>query len=259
MHLWVSLIWYFCTCREHEFLSNDISLVSRGGKMASSDNSGGVEDGLGEYFVVCRQLIVGWNLSQSQYRTSLEGLDMTVSPPYSQDWYTSYWAWSSAECDWLCWLIDIPLSHCRYVAVQKYRRWNCHRNPFGKVTLIYDSQDASLDIQNWLHAVLWVSGASERWVPATMLQTRPSGRRISSWTTSGHSKHYHESLSRADSQCGPYQRYCRWWLQSQHRIDTPEIAHACRRLCLPPHKSLLLQQSSFEQDFWQICFWDQWP
>jgi len=30
----------------------------------------------------------------------------------------------------------MPLSHCRYVAVQKYTRWIWYKNPFAKLTLI---------------------------------------------------------------------------------------------------------------------------
>jgi len=90
MHLCMRLIRYFCTRRGHEFLSNDVPVVIQGGNMALSENGGGVKDGLGMYFAVHRQLIVGRKLSQSQYRTSLEGQDMTVSPPYSQDWYTGH-------------------------------------------------------------------------------------------------------------------------------------------------------------------------
>ena len=35
--------------------------------MALSDNGGGIKDGLGAYFAVDCQLIVGWELSRSQY------------------------------------------------------------------------------------------------------------------------------------------------------------------------------------------------
>jgi len=141
------------------------------------------------------------------------------------------------------------LSHCQDVAVLKYQWWNCRQNPFAELTQIYGSHDASLDIRNGLHAVGWFSGAAERRLLATMVQTQPSGWRIPSWTASGLLKWYHKSLSQTDSRNGPYQQYSKWWLQSQHRMDRPEIAHACQQSCLPPCKPLLLQQSSFEQVF----------
>jgi len=153
----------------------------------------------------------------------------------------------------------MPRSHCWYIAIQIYLWWNCRRNPFTQLSLIYVSQDASLDIQNGLHTVRWFSGAPECWLPATKLETWPSGWRIPLWTTSGLSKWHHQSLPWADSQHGLYQQYSKGWLQSQYGIDRPEIAHACRRSCLLPHKPLLLQQSLFDQVFWRICFWDRLP
>ena len=214
---------------------------------------------LGAYIAIYWQLIVGWKISQSQYRTSLEGQDMTVSPPYSQDRYTGHCGWASVECNCLCWKILVPLSHCWYVAIQKNRSWNCHRNPCAELTVIHGSHDASCNIRNGIHTVQWISGAPEHWLLSTKLQTGPSGWWNPLWTASGLFWWYHKSLSRADSQRGLNQRYSRCLLQFQHRIDRPEIAHAWQRLCLPPCKPLLLQQSSFEPDFWRICFWDQLP
>jgi hypothetical protein len=49
------------------------------------------------------------------------------------------------------------------------------------------------------------------------------------------------------------------WLQSQHHIDRPEIAPACRRSAIPPCRPLLLRHCSFEQVVSQICFWDPLP
>jgi len=144
----------------------------------------------------------------------------------------------------------MPLSQCRYVTVQKYQWWNCRQNPFTKLTLIYGSQDASLDIRNGLHTVRWFSGAPKRQLPSTKLQIRSSRWAIPSWNASAHSMWYHKSLSPADSQCGLYQRYSRWWLQSQHRIDGSEITHACWWSCLLLHKPLRLQQFPLEQVFW---------
>ena len=58
--------------------------------MALSDNGGGIKDGLCMYITVYRQLIVGRKPLQSHNCTSLEGQDMTVSTPDSQDQYTGH-------------------------------------------------------------------------------------------------------------------------------------------------------------------------
>jgi len=142
-------------------LSNNVSVVIRGRKITLPDNGRRIKGSLSACFVVCRQLIVGWKCSQSQYRTNLEGQYTTVSSPYSRDRYTGHCASASVQCNWLCWYINISLSHCQYVAVQKYRCWMCQRNPFAELTLIYGSQDESLHIWNGLHAVGWFSGTPE--------------------------------------------------------------------------------------------------
>jgi len=46
---------------------------------------------------------------------------------------------------------------------------------------------------------------------------------------------------------------------SQHRIKWPETAHACQQSCLSPLMPLLIQQTSFEQVSWLLCFWDLLP
>jgi len=55
----------------------------------------------------------------------------------------------------------MPLSHWRYVAVQKCWWWNCCQNPSAELILIYDSQDESLDIWNVLYTVCLFSSAPE--------------------------------------------------------------------------------------------------
>jgi len=153
----------------------------------------------------------------------------------------------------------MPFAHCRYIAVQKHQWWNCPQNPFAELTLIYGSQDRSLDIWNISHTVHWFSLGPKRQLRSNALQTRSCGWTISSWTTSAHAKWYHKFLSVADLIPSSYQQYCRWWLQSQHRINGPEISPPCRRFCLPHHKPLVLQQSSYEQVCWRIWFWDRLP
>jgi len=153
----------------------------------------------------------------------------------------------------------MPLSHCQYVAVQKYRWCNHCQNPFAKLTRMYGSQDASLDIWIVLHTIQRISGTPECQQPTNRLPIRTRGWPIPSWTSSAHSTWYHESPSRDDSQHGPYQWCARWWLQSQHQIDGLDIPHACQRSCVPPHKPLLLQLSSIEQVLWRIIFWDCLP
>jgi len=101
IHRWVSLIWYFCTYCRHGFLSNNVPVVIRGGKMALPDNAGCVKDGMCEDFAIDQQWIVGWKLLVTQYRTSLGGQDETASAPYSQVWHTSHCSWVSSECKWL--------------------------------------------------------------------------------------------------------------------------------------------------------------
>jgi len=39
----------------------------------------------------------------------------------------------------------MSLPHCRYVAVQKYRWWNCRQTPFAKWTLIYGSHQQNVN------------------------------------------------------------------------------------------------------------------
>jgi len=153
----------------------------------------------------------------------------------------------------------MPLSHCRYAAIQKCRSGKCRWNIFTELTLICGTWDASLDIRIRFHAVQYFSTAPECRFPATKLQIWSSGWTISSWTASAHPQWYHKALSPTDSRCGPNQRYSTWWLQSHHRIDGPEIAHTCWRSCLPLHTPLLWQQSSYEQDFWEMCFLDWLP
>ena len=81
LHLWVRLIWYFCTLQRHGFLTNDVPLVTQGAKMVRPHNAGGVKDALCKYFTIYLQKIVGWKLLPSQYCTSLVGQDMRVCPP----------------------------------------------------------------------------------------------------------------------------------------------------------------------------------
>jgi hypothetical protein len=81
----------------HEFLSIDLPDVIRVGKMALSDNAGCGNDGLCMNFTVYQQLIVDSNLLQSQYCTSQEGQDATVSPRYIRDHYTGHCSRVSAE------------------------------------------------------------------------------------------------------------------------------------------------------------------
>jgi len=153
----------------------------------------------------------------------------------------------------------MPLSPCRYVVVQQYGWWNCCQNPFTILTLIYGSRDASVNIQYGLHAVRWFSGAEGCVLPATKLRIQSSGWTSPSWTASAYSMWYHESLSPAGSQCGPYMRYFRWCLQSWYWKDGLEIPHTCWWSCLPSCKPLLRQQCSLKKVIWQMCFWDRLP
>ena len=97
------LIWYYCKLRGLEILENDLPIVIQGWNMACSDNAQGVKYWLCENFTIYWQQIVGWKLSQSQYHTSIEGQDMTVSAAYSRGWYTGYCGSASVECSRLCW------------------------------------------------------------------------------------------------------------------------------------------------------------
>jgi len=151
----------------------------------------------------------------------------------------------------------MPLSRWRYVAVQKYQWWNCHRNPFRELTLIDGSQDASLDIRNGLHVVRWFPGAPECRLSPTQLQTRSCGWRIPSWIASVHSRWCRKSLSPAGKWRAPCQPSSRLWHLSQHQIGGSEIAVASRRSCLPPYKPCLRLQLSLVQVVWWICFWDR--
>jgi len=66
------------------------------------------------------------------------------------------------------------------------------------LTLVYVSQDASLDIRNGLCAVEWFSGAPQCQLSPTKLQTPFCGLRVPSWTSSVHSRWCHKSLSPAE-------------------------------------------------------------
>jgi len=167
MHLWVRLHWFFCTLHRHEFHLNDVPAVTWSRKMSLHDTAGAVEDWLGKYFTGYWQQIVGWQLLPSQYRTSLQWKDMTVSLPYSEDYSTWLCAWASVECNSLCWFIYMPLSHCWYVAVWNYRWWGCYENQFTDLSHIYGSQYALLHIRNVLHAIQGLSGAHECRLTAT--------------------------------------------------------------------------------------------
>jgi len=153
----------------------------------------------------------------------------------------------------------MPLSQWRYVSVQKYQWYNCHRNPFSELTLIYGSHNASLDIRNVSRTVQWFSGAPECRLSLTKLQTQSNRWRIPFWTASVHSRWCHKSLSPAGEWHAPYQPSSSSWLQSQHRIGGSVIAVTCRRSCLPPAKPCLWQQFSLGQVVWRICFWDRLP
>lgn len=174
MHHWVRLTWYFCKLWRHEFLTNDVPTVIQRRKMAFPDIVGGLTVGLCKCFTVCQWGRVDSKLLQSQYRTSLERQHESVSTPYSQDRFIGHCAWAAVVCDWLCLKLHMPLSHYPYVAILIYQWWNCHQNQLAQLTIIYDSQHASLDVQKKLHAVRWFSPASERQWPSTKLQTQSS-------------------------------------------------------------------------------------
>ena len=169
MHPWVRLIWCVCTLRRQEFLPKGLLFVIHVGQMAPPDIAGRVKYGLCMYFAIYWQLIAGWTLWQSQYCTILEGQDERVSSPYSQERYTSHYVWESVVCTWLCWYITMALSHCRYVGVQKYWKWNCRQDPSAKLTLIWGSEHESLDIWDVMHTVEWFFKAPGHWLPAIML------------------------------------------------------------------------------------------
>jgi len=122
----------------------------------------------------------------------------------------------------------MPGSHCQYVAIKYYQWWNCRQNPFAEFTLIYGLQEVSLHIWYGLHTIWLFSWASEFCLPATNLPIQWSGWKMPTWAASAHSMWHYTSLSPADSQQSPYQRYCRWWLQSRHWIDKPEIQPTTR-------------------------------
>jgi len=153
--------------------------------------------------------------------------------------------------DFSCW--SICLSLYQYVAGQKYRWWNCCQNPFAELTQVYGSQDASLELQNVIHAVRLFSWPPEPPLPSTNPQTQWSGWRISSCAVSAHSKWFHKFLSPDDLQCGLCHQYARWWFQSQQWIDRLQILHHCRLSSLLLHEAHLLQNLSFEQVFWWMC------
>ena len=153
----------------------------------------------------------------------------------------------------------MPLSHWRYVAVQKYGWWNCRQNIFTELTLVYGIQDASLDIRNVLCVVHWLSGAPECRLFPIKLQTRSDWVRLASWTASVHSRWCHKSPSTAGQWPASNQPNSMWWLLSQHWIGGSEIAVACRRSCLLLCKPRLRWQFPLGQGLWQICFWDRLP
>jgi len=74
--------------------SSDVPVVIQSRTMALPDNAGGVKDGLCKHFANFWQWILSWNHLQSQYRTNLEGQDINVSPPSSQNRYTNHCAGS---------------------------------------------------------------------------------------------------------------------------------------------------------------------
>jgi len=191
-------------------LSNDVPVVICGGRMSLLDNAGGIQDGFCEYYAIYRQQPVGWKLWQSQCRTKLEGQDGTVSSQYSQERYTSYCAWAYVECKCLYLRMDMPLSQYQFVVFPKYDGWNYDQNSFTELTLIYDLQLASLDIQNVLHPVQCFSWPPESLLPSTKFQTSSSGSTIPSGTASAHSKWYNQSLSVGDLEWCRYQQYTRW-------------------------------------------------
>jgi len=199
--------------------------------MALTDDVEGINYGLCKYFAVHRQQIVGWNLLQSQYYTSLSGQDKTASPPYSQDRYTAHCAWASVECIWLGWLVIMPLSYCWYVAVEKYQWWSWRENKFAELNQLYDPNNALLDVGNVIHAVRWFFRASEYQLFPTTFQTGLSGWRIPAWTALGHLMWLIESLTPADSLHSFHQPYSSWWLESDPHTEGPEFQHACWWSC----------------------------
>jgi len=131
----------------------------------------------------------------------------------------------------------MPLSHCQYVAIQKYQWWNCRQNTFAELTLIYDSEDVSLGTRNVLHTVRCFSGSSECLLPFSKLQIRSSWCTILSWTACAHSKLYHKPRGPAYSQRGLYQHQTGWWLHSQQwmmdlKFNRLVGGHVCRSINL---------------------------
>jgi len=195
MHLCVRYIWYSCTLHRVVYRTSDVPVVIHCRWVALSGNTWDVNDVLCQYFTIHGQRIVGWKHLQRQYCTSLSGQDEIVSLPHGQDWYFRHCAWGSFKCSWICLLIVMLLSHCWYVAIQQYEWWDCLQNPIPELTLIYGSQDASIDIWNVLHAVQWFSEAPECQMPSNKLQTQSSRWTIPLWTTPCHLKGYRISHS----------------------------------------------------------------
>jgi len=69
--------------------------------------------------------------------------DMIVSPPYSQDWQNGHCALASVEYNWCCCMINITLSHWRYVAIQKFLVVKLSLGPINQI-------DSDIWLMEWI-------------------------------------------------------------------------------------------------------------
>jgi len=120
MHYWVRFIPKISTLNGQQFLWNNVPVVRHGGEMTLLDNDRRIKDGVSLYFAVYQHQIVAWKHWHSQYHTSFEGHNTTVSPLYGPKSNTSHCAPSTVKWYRLGSWIDMPLSHWPYVAVEKY-------------------------------------------------------------------------------------------------------------------------------------------
>jgi len=132
--------------------------VIGGGKITLSDNTRCVKDWLCAYFAIYREQIADSKLWQTQYLSSDEGQHITALPLHSWDRYSDHNPALAFERNLLCWLIDLALSVCKYVAMEKYKLWNCLQKPFTILTSIYGLQEAhqqKVFLSQWVFGSYW--------------------------------------------------------------------------------------------------------